>query len=299
MKKPVLTMGVFDGVHRGHRAIMKQVVARAKALGGTAVAYTFDPHPVRILAPQAAPAMLNTLEQRVELILQQGIQKVLVENFTKTFSQQSPEVFFREVILGRLKPVEIFVGYNFTFGIHRSGTVETLKKLGADAGVRVTIVQPQFNDEVLVSSTQVRQHLAHADLEGASRLLDRVYFMEGQVIQGRGIGGKQLGIHTANLDSENDLILPTGVYVTKTHVLGKPFTSVTNIGPNPTFGGKKITIETHILDFEKGLMGKKMRVDFLKKLRDEIQFSSPADLAAQIGKDIASTRAFFGKKGKT
>jgi len=292
--KNIVALGVFDGVHRGHRELFRKVIARAKAVRGKSAVYTFDPHPVTVVAPAAAPRMINTLEQRIDLIESLGIDKVVVQKFTKAFSQLTPEAFFRKVIVETLKAREIFIGYNFTFGVKRSGTVETLEALGRPLGIDIHILQPFLWRGTLVSSTQVRHYLAAGDLPRAEDLLARPYFLEGRVVKGRGIGGKQLGIHTANLDIENDPILPTGVYVTYTHIGGRRLKSVTNIGPNPTFGSGPVTIETHILEgFKKNIVGKTLKVDFLKKIREEIRFSTPADLVKQIGKDIKTAERIF------
>ncbi|MBI3540542.1 MAG: bifunctional riboflavin kinase/FAD synthetase [Deltaproteobacteria bacterium] len=299
LKKPIIALGVFDGVHQGHQAIFQQLQRRAQEVEGTAAVYTFDPHPVKVLAPHVAPPMLNSITQRVTLIQQQGIPVIIVEPFTHHFSQQTPEKFFKDVILKRLRASELFVGYNFTFGIHRSGTVDHLRKFGRDAGVVVHILSPFFQNEILVSSTQVRQLIIRGLLSQAEALLGRPYFMEGKVVRGKGVGGKKLGVHTANLKSDNDLLLPTGVYVTKTFIKGKKFKSVTNIGPNPTFGPHPVSIETHLLDVKKSLLGQKIHIEFLKKLREEIKFSSPSALATQIQKDLVSTRDYFKKRGLT
>jgi len=296
-KKPVIALGVFDGVHRGHRELFRRAVRRAKEIDGTPVVYTFDPHPVEVVAPAAAPPMINTIAQRVELIEETGIRKVVVQKFTRAFSQQTPQSFFRNVILRKLKACEIVAGYNFTFGVHRSGTVEHLEAFGLKAGVKVHILQPYLWKETLVSSTQVRQFIAAGKLPEAEDLLARPYFIDGKIVRGRGIGGKELGIHTANISSENDLLLPTGVYVTRASVGKNPYRSVTNIGPNPTFGRGPLTIETHILGgFHHNIVGKRIRVEFLKKIREEIRFNTPQDLAAQIGKDIQTAHRLFSER---
>jgi riboflavin kinase/FMN adenylyltransferase len=297
MKGSIVALGVFDGVHRGHREIFRQVVARAKAVGGTSVAYTFDPHPVTVVAPSAAPKMINTVRQRVELIESCGIEKVVVQKFTKEFSRQTPERFFERVIARRLKARELFAGYNFTFGVRRSGTVETLEALARRVGIDVHVVSPCLAGDTLVSSTQVRQFLAAGDLPRAEELLARPYFIDGTVVRGRGIGGKELGIHTANLDSENDCILPTGVYVTYARVSGRRYRSVTNIGPNPTFGEGPVTVESHLLEhFRKNILGRRIRVEFLQKIREEIRFASPAHLASQIRRDIAVAQKILAER---
>lgn len=293
MRNPVVTLGVFDGVHRGHCHIFQQVVQRARETGGTAVVYTFDPHPVKVLVPEAAPPMINTLSQRMELIRKEGIQRIVVERFTKTFAHQTPESFFQGTIVRQLKAKELFVGHDFTFGVHRSGTIDHLQAFAHQAGIGVRIVEPYLWKETLVSSTRIRQLLARGDLSRAEELLGRPYFIEGRVVHGKGIGGKQLGVHTANLRSENDAILPTGVYVTWTHVSGKRYESVTNIGPNPTFGTNPLSIESHLLEFGQKILGKKIRIEFLKKIREEITFKSARDLARQIQNDIKTARRYF------
>lgn len=292
--KPVIVaMGVFDGVHRGHQFIFKKLVERAQQTKSIPVTYTFDPHPVRVLAPHACPSlfMINTIQQRIALIAAQGVKQIIVEHFTRSFAQQTPEEFFEKIIVKKLKARELFVGYNFTFGIHRSGTVEHLKKFGQAAGIRVTVAKPFLSQETLTSSTQVRQMLARGDLPATEKLLGHLYFMEGEVVRGRGVGGT-LGIHTANMKSENELLLPWGVYATQTILNGKKHGSVTNIGPNPTFGKFPVSIETHIFDSQ-GTLSKvhgKIHVQFLKKIREEIKFSSPKKLISQIHHDIQTAK---------
>jgi len=289
----IMAMGVFDGVHRGHQFIFKKLVERARQTNSIPVAYTFDPHPVRVLAPHACPSrfMINTIQQRIALIAEQGVKQIIVEHFTHAFAQQTPEEFFKKIIVKKIKAREIFVGYNFTFGVHRSGTVQHLETFGQATGIRVTIAKPFLSQETLTSSTQVRQMLTHGDLPAAKELLGHSYFMEGKVVQGRGVGGT-LGIHTANMKSENELLLPWGVYATQTILGGKKHGSVTNIGPNPTFGKLPVSIETHIFDYsgDKRKSPQKIRVEFLKKIRDEIKFSSPQKLISQIHHDIQTAK---------
>lgn len=286
----VATLGVFDGVHRGHQRIFHKVAHRAQILRGTGLVYTFDPHPVKILVPEACPPMLMTLGQRIAAIRAAGIDRVVVQKFTRRFSRMSPSAFFRQVIRKRLKVREIFVGYDFTFGFHRSGTVEHLEAMGQKAGIRVTVVEPTLWKERLVSSTQIRRLLSRGQVSAAEGLLGRPYALEGRVIKGRGIGGRELGIHTANLKSENEGILPTGVYATYTVVGKKRYASVTNIGPNPTFGPGPLSIETHLLNFRRPILGRRIRIEFVEKIREEITFASAAELAVQIRNDIRVAR---------
>ncbi len=287
--RTIVSLGVFDGVHRGHREIFRKVTARARKTGGRSVVYTFDPHPVKVVAPTAAPLMINTVDQRVSMIRETGIQKIVVQKFTLKFSHKTPAEFFREIIVRTLKASEIFVGFNFTFGIHKSGTVNHLEEFGREAGIAVHVLPSYLWKETLVSSSQVRRFLMAGDLPKANDLLARPYFLEGFVVKGRGVGGKVLGIPTANLKSENDALLPSGVYATRTRLGRRSYRSLTNIGSRPTFGPGAVSVETHLLDgFHKNIVGRRIRLEFLKKIREETRFSSPGDLAAQIRKDILS-----------
>lgn len=287
----VVTLGVFDGVHRGHRSIFAQVVRRARRLRCSSLAYTFDPHPAAVLVPKACPPMIMTLQQRVEAIRKSGIRRVVVQRFTHRFARLSPENFFQRVLVQRLRAREIWVGYNFTFGFHRSGTVEQLEALGRRAGISVRVVEPFLWKESLVSSTQIRQLLGRGQVPPANDLLGHPYFIEGRVIRGRGIGGRELGLHTANLKTENEPILPTGVYASHARVGRRRFKSVTNIGPNPTFGPGPLSIETHLLGFSRSILGHRIRVEFVQKIREEITFASAEELAKQIQRDIRAARA--------
>jgi riboflavin kinase / FMN adenylyltransferase len=286
LKNPVVTFGVFDGVHRGHQHIFESIRRRAKAIKGKSVVYTFDPHPVRKLAPEACPPMLFTLDQKIEAVKEQKVDAMVVEPFTQAFSQLTPEDFFQTVILDRLKAREIYVGYNFTFGHQRKGTIETLEQLGKKHGVRIHIIEAFFLDNVLVSSTRVRQLIAESKMISAAHLLGKHYSIEGTVVSGRGIGGKKLGFHTANLESFNELIPPQGVYATFVQLKRKRYESVTNIGMNPTFGGKSLSIEPHILNFKRNILGQKIKLQFVEKIREEIKFINAEDLSRQISSDI-------------
>ena len=297
MSDVVVTLGVFDGVHRGHRHIFEKVVARARRRHGLSLVYTFEPHPACLLAPLSAPPMLNNLAQKRELIAEAGIDRIVVERFTRSFSAITPDRFFHRILVRRLRAREIFVGHDFTFGVHRSGTTDDLRTMGKEAGVQVHVVPAYLWKETLVSSTQIRHFVAQGQLRAAEDLLGRPYFIEGRVIRGRGIGGKKLGIHTANIAPENDSILPTGVYATTTVVGGKRYSSVTNIGPNPTFGPGPLSIETHILKFNRSIFRRRIRIEFLEKLREEITFASAEELARQIHHDIdLAQKVFAGRR---
>jgi riboflavin kinase/FMN adenylyltransferase len=289
-KRPVvLTIGNFDGVHIGHQKIFKNISQTAKKLKGLSVVYTFFPHPVKIIAPSACPKMLQTQEQKLETIEKHSIDICVVEPFTASFSRLSPKNFFNGVLLKRFSPSKIVVGYDLTFGRHRTGTIELLKKLCGEKKITFELINAVFSGETLVSSTRIRKLIAEGNVELARKMLGHPYSMSGMVVKGRGIGGI-LGFHTANLEVENELIPSDGVYLTKT--LGH--LSVTNIGPNPTFHGDKTTIETHILNYSGNLVSKKIEIIFYKRLRDEIEFKGPIELKKQIKKDIKRAK-LYGK----
>lgn len=290
-KKPVvMTIGNFDGVHIGHQKIFKSVSLSAKKLKGISVVYTFSPHPVRAIAPNACPKMLQTQEQKLETIEKYNIDMCTVEPFTASFSRISPKNFFNKIILKRFSPSKIIVGYDLTFGRHRTGTIELLKKLCVEHDVIFELINAVFFHETLISSTRIRRLISDGDVELADKMLGHPYSISGTVVKGRGIGGV-LGFHTANLKTDNELTPSDGVYLTKT--LGH--LSVTNIGPNPTFHGDETTVETHILNYSGNLVGKKIGVAFYKRLRDEIEFKGPIELRKQIKKDIIKAKLYAKK----
>jgi len=297
LKKSVVTMGVFDGVHLGHQALLKQCRQRAQRLKATSVVYTFDPHPVKILFPEACPALLNTTAQKIALFEQFKIDACVIETFTKRFSQLKPETFFKRIIVDRLRTQELIVGYDFTFGTQRRGTTATLHELGAKLGVAVSIVDAFLKDGHLVSSTVTRQQVHEGQVDVVEILLGRPYFIDGTVVTGHGLG-RQLGFPTANIATSNELLPASGVYATRIRVNKRKHNSLTNIGMSPTFRGKTLRIETHILNFRRKITGQNVRLEFLKRLRAEKQFSGPEELIAQINKDISWAHQFFKERRK-
>lgn len=289
MTRPVvLTIGNFDGVHLGHQAILKRVASVSHRTRGASVVYTFDPHPVMAIAPKACPKLLQTTGQKLSSLKECGVDIVVIELFTRKFARSSAKKFFEEVILKRLRPGHIIVGYDLTFGRHRLGDTKFLEGLCDRSGIGFEVIHPVFLGENLLSSTQVRSLVAKGEMEGAAKMLTRPFALIGSVVKGLGIG-KVLGFHTANIAPENELLPPEGAYITKTlgHV------SVTNIGCNPTFGGRSLSVETHILNFQKKIYGRKIEIQFYKRLRDEIAFGNPLDLKCQIETDIDAAKRFF------
>lgn len=293
-KRPIVALGNFDGVHLAHQKMFKLALARAHKLKGTAVAYTFDPHPVKVLAQASAPAMINTLAQKLELLEKTGVDAAVVEKFEPRFAHLSAEDWFRKVLVKNLHAAGVVVGYDFTFGSHRSGTVETMEKLCAAAGLDCQVLEAQLLGETLISSSRIRAFVGKGEVEVAARLLGRPFFLDGTVIQGAGRGAS-LGIRTANLKTDNELIPLGGVYACWAELGKKRYPAVTNIGLNPTFGGRTLSIEAHLLGFHRDIYGKELRLHFLKRIRDERSFETVEALVAQIHRDIETAKKFLAK----
>lgn len=284
-KGSVLTLGNYDGVHLGHQAIIHLLLSEAKRRKLPSILYTFEPHPVSVLAPSITPPLINTLEQKIELLKNQKLIAAIFEKFTLRFSMQTPKDFFQKIIVERLRAKFVIVGYDFTFGKQRLGNIETLELLCGQHGIDVKIMTPQMIGKTLVSSSLVRKQVLKGSMTEAHKLLGRPLYIDGIVVKGKQRGGL-MGIHTANLKTNNPLIPPDGVYATQVRVGKKLLKSATNIGLNPTFGNTERTIETHIFHFNQKINGKKVRLFFVDRIRDEIRFDSPRKLAEQIQKDI-------------
>ena len=295
--RPVVTVGNFDGIHRGHRSILDTVRARARALGGVGVAYTFDPHPRRVLQPANAPKLLTTLEQRLELLEQAGVDVVVVERFTREFASTSAEAFIREVIHARIRPVEVYVGYDFHFGRDREGSMRLLTELGPRLGFSVTIIPEVQVGGSDVSSTRIRELLGAARVEEANAMLGRAYSVRGRVARGDA-RGRTLGFPTANLEPENEVLPGAGVYAGRLRLLdagsppaGAGFGAVTTVGTRPTFrSGSELLAEAHLLGFSGDLYGRRVELSFEARLRAERRFPSADALREQIRADVAAAR---------
>ena len=295
INKPVVALGNFDGVHIGHRRLIEKTIGEAEKSGGTSVVYTFDPHPVKILAPDECPPLIQTLKQRVDTFENLGLDYCVVEKFTQEFARQTAESFFETIILNRLHASAIVVGYDFTFGFHRHGTGKLLENLGSLHNVDVHVLDAQFFDETLVSSTNIRNLVMEGKVLAAGKLLGRCYSITGRVVKGRGIG-KTLGAHTANIESENELVPKNGIYLTLTASGKNRHISVTSIGINPTFLNAPFSIETHLIDADINLLGQTITIEFLDFIRDQKAFDSQEELREQIKRDIKLARMLHKKK---
>jgi riboflavin kinase / FMN adenylyltransferase len=292
---PIVTIGNFDGVHLGHQNLIKDLSLRAAKIGGTPIVLTFHPHPLQVLAPNNAPLQIQTLNQKIAAIESLGIPLLAVIPFNMQLAQISARDFAVKTLWERVRFKEIYVGPNFAFGNRRQGSFGLLKEIGEEMGFLAgKIHQVQFRGN-RVSSTAIRQALISGQVGLARRLLARPYALEGTIIRGAGVGTK-LQVPTTNLQTLNELIPRRGVYVTVLRLEERRYQSVTNIGFRPTIdkeGDGALSIETHVLDFERDVYGKPATIEFLMRLRDERRFPGERALVAQIQKDIANAGRYF------
>jgi len=287
---PVLTLGNFDGVHLGHQAIFKQVVAWAFNIGGSSVVFTFEPHPLKVLAPHRSPKLLSTFREKMEQIEAAGMDAVICARFTPEFASQNPEDFVREVLVDKIGAKAIFIGHDYTFGKNRQGDIPFLRAAGARYGFEVHVVDPVKVEGITVSSTKIRKLIMDGEVCLASKLLGRPYSIEGTVIPGHS-RGRDIGFPTANITTPNELPPKEGVYAVTVEVEGKLYKGAANIGANPTFGDETPSYETHILDFSDDLYGKFLKMKFIKRVRDEVKFKSVEELVERIKKDVEIVRS--------
>jgi riboflavin kinase/FMN adenylyltransferase len=293
-----LTIGTFDGVHLGHRALIARAAGHARELGAKAGIVTWDRHPSVVLRPDRVPPLLASPERKIELLSQTGVDLVAVLPFTKEMSQWPPQRFVEDVLAGGLGARHVSVGQRWRFGHKAAGTVELLTELGRGHGFDVEEVELAHVEGGVVSSSRVRRAVTDGDLESATALLGRPFDVDGVVVHGddRGAG---LGFPTANMAIEPGLAYPPrGVYACFALLKGTRYQAAVNVGVNPTFGGDPATtplrIEAFLMDFEGDLYDRTLRVQFVARLRDEIAFASPDDLVAQMKRDVEDARALLG-----
>jgi riboflavin kinase/FMN adenylyltransferase len=291
--QPVLALGNFDGVHRGHRKILDRVRRVADERGATAVVMMFDPHPPRVVRPDKAPPLLMTLSQKLEAIAASNLQGAAIVRFTPELSQWDPETFVRTVLVGWLRVAEVWVGANFLFGRDRAGTFSMLRTLGGRYGFKAEKIDPVRYKDFVVSSTRIRRLIGEGRVDEASALLGHQYSIDGTVVLGDQ-RGRQIGFPTANLCTENELLPPRGVYATTATLDGVIWPSVTNIGVRPTVeAAGPTTIETHLFGLDQDIYGRTVRLGFVQRLRDERAFESLDALREQIAADCTRARVIF------
>lgn len=290
-----LTIGNFDGVHRGHKRLIHRVTEIARERGLVPTLLTFDPHPTRIVAPERAPRLLTTLDERERLARTEGIELIDVLPFSAETARLSPEEFVKNIVVDRLSARAVVVGHNFRFGHKAAGNDETLRTLGLQFGFDIEIVGPVSWRGVTISSSEIRRRIQDGEVSRACRMLGRPYALEGPVIHGHGIGSRKT-VPTLNLATAAEVLPATGVYVTETTDVStsRKWRSVTNVGYRPTFGSDdRLSIETFLLDPLEGLSPRAIRVALLKRLRPERKFESAEALKAQILRDARRARSYF------
>ena len=291
---PVLALGNFDGLHRGHLKIIERVKRGAAEHGGTPMAMTFDPHPPRIVRPDKAPPLLMTKAQRLEALHRAGIACVAVVRFTRELSEWDPEMFVRTVLVDWLRVAEVWVGANFLFGHGRTGNFTLLRSLGQQYGFRAEKIDPVRYKDFVVSSTRVRRLVSEGRMDEAGALLGHSYYIDGTVVTGRK-RGRELGFPTANLSTDNELLPPYGIYATTLTVDGLVHPSLTNVGTRPTFDESDVTVETYVMNYSGDLYGKRVRLGFVLRLRDERKFDDVDALRAQMEADKRWAERLFSR----
>ena len=293
LTNPVLTIGNFDGVHKGHLALFDTVKERAKAIGGQSVVMTFEPHPLKVMRPADGPRLITHTGQKLELIEKAGIDIIVCVSFDREFAAIPARDFIENILVQKIGIKEIVVGYDYTFGHNREGDINLLREIGDKRGFVVHLVGPIQIDQALVSSTSIRRMIQEGRLAEAKVLLGRDFEVQGTVVKGHNRGGRLLGFPTANLNPHGELLPKRGVYAVKLLVDDVSYNGVTNVGYNPTFGDTGLTVETHVLDYSGDLLGKTIKVRFIERLRDEKTFKSLEELSDQIAQDIAHAKEVF------
>jgi riboflavin kinase / FMN adenylyltransferase len=294
MVNSVVTIGNFDGVHAGHRQLLRRVVELGRENNLKPAVLTFDPHPTRVVAPQRAPRLLTTVEERIALIREQGVQDVVVLPFTTEVAQLSPEEFVQRIVVGQLHARIVMVGDNFRFGHKQAGDIKTLSELGVRFGFQTHVVDAVRRRGRVVSSSEIRRLIEEGNVAMAGRLLERSYALSGDVVSGHGIGSKET-VPTLNLKTPAEVIPANGVYITRTRDCesGDRWNSITNVGTRPTFDGDSLSIETFLLSSFDGLTPGRIGVEFCRRLRAERKFESADALKQQIFRDVGRAQTFF------
>jgi riboflavin kinase/FMN adenylyltransferase len=285
MEVGALTIGNFDGVHRGHAHILRQLIHQAQYHCQPAVVFTFDPHPVRLLRPEAAPPPLTWLDRKVTLLSELGVDAVIAYPTDQALLRLRPEEYFHTIIHGRLRTRTVVEGPNFCFGKDRAGDIDTLARLCRQAGIALNIVEPVRCGADYISSSRIRKAIAAGDVDHANQMLTRPYRIRGMVTHGAG-RGDSLGFPTANLEAVDTLLPGPGVYAGKAHIDQRDWPAAVNVGPNPTFQEAARKVEVHVIGFRGNLYGQPLEVDFVRRLREIQRFGSVEELQAQLRRDV-------------
>jgi riboflavin kinase/FMN adenylyltransferase len=297
-KNAVITIGNFDGVHIGHQALFHEVIEKADRIGGTSIAMTFEPHPMRVLKQNNHPPLITLYEQKQELIERTGIDVLICVAFTPQFAALTAREFVEDLLVEKIGMKAIVVGQDYSFGKNREGNLELLNSYAAELGFEVIVanwIKMAKNHPDRISSTRIRELIMDGQMAEAHKMLGRHYQIRGIVVTGRDRGGKVLGIPTANINLHDELCPKTGIYAVTVECQGKIYDGVANIGYSPTFDDHEFTVEVHIFEFSENIYDKKIRVNFIQRIRDEQKFSNISELIDQINKDIAAARDILAK----
>lgn len=291
-KHGVLTIGTFDGVHQGHQQIIERINEKAKASNGESILLTFHPHPRLVINPNdTSLKLLNTLNEKIALLEQYGVDNLIIAPFSKEFSQLTAEQYVNDFLLGQIRPSEIVIGYDHKFGNDRRGDIDLLRSIAEPKGVKVEEISKQTVDDIAVSSTKVRKALQGREIEKANSLLGHEYVLHGKVVHGKK-NGRKIGYPTANIDTgnPNKLIPANGVYVVRVEVDGQKLGGMLSVGTNPTFEGTEQTVEVHIFDMNSDIYGKDIAVTFIASIREEKKYDSVDALVEQMKEDERISR---------
>jgi riboflavin kinase/FMN adenylyltransferase len=292
---PAVTIGSYDGLHLGHQEIIERVIERARSEGGDAVILTFEPHPVKFLHPELQLPLITPKRKKMMLLERFGIDCTINLPFTKNLAHMSAEEFIRDIVLKRIAPRWVIVGFNFSFGKDGKGTAEELTKIGKGLGIGVEIIPPYTVNGEVISSTRIREMIMAGNIAKANSMLGRDFIILGKVIQGHA-RGRNLGFPTANLEITSDLYPKKGVYAVTVTVNDKTYQGVMNIGTNPTFGDEEFAVEVFLFNYEDDLYEKELRVAVVEKIRDEQTFPTPDALVQQIEKDVQKAKKILREK---
>ena len=293
LQRAVITIGNFDGVHRGHQTLFQEVMRKSAEIDGESVAMTFEPHPMQVLNKNYHPPLITLLEQKIELIGRTGIETLICVPFNRQFAALTPREFVEDILIRRIGMTAIVIGRDYSFGRHREGNVRLLRTFAEIFDFELVLadwIERSESEAERISSTKIRELVMDGMVADVRPMLGRFYQIRGTVSHGRDRGGRLLGFPTANLNLQDELCPKTGVYAVSVEWNDRTYEGVANIGWSPTFDDQVFTVEAHILDFNQNLYGEQIRVNFIKRIRDELKFSSVEELAEQIRKDVIETR---------
>jgi riboflavin kinase / FMN adenylyltransferase len=290
----VVTLGNFDGIHLGHQALVRHTVEESKRLGYPSIVLTFEPHPLKVLAPERAPRLLLTYQDKLDLFKTYGVDIVVAQRFDRQFASITAEEFVRRFLVGRLRTKKLWVGRDLRFGQGRKAGTEDLMRMAPQVGFQVGILDPISSNGVRISSSRIRELVETGCVDEVQPMLGRYHFVSGRVVAGQG-RGRKLGFPTANISSQTEVVPLNGIYATLIEVKNRGWPSVSSVGVNPTFGEGPRTLESFIFDLKSDIYGETAKLSFVKRIRDEKKFATVEDLIAQMHGDVDQAKAILGK----